>query len=374
MKFICSKTALVNGVRTVNKAVTKRSTMSILECILINTTDGEIHLTGTDTELGIETLVDGQVEDRGIVAIEAGIFTDIVSNLPDDGDVIVESDENFVTHITCNKANFNIVGKSGEEYPYLPELNRNDSVIISQMALRDVIRQTIFSIAEGGDDSTNQQSMRGELMEIFGDSIRLSSLDGHRISIRRIQLKDVYDSKKVIVPGKSLNEISKILTGGADDDVEISFNPNHIMFEFENTKVVSRLIEGSFFDVDKMNIKDHETKFKVNKRAFMECINRANLLVKEGDKKPIILDIRDDRVYMMINSTAGNMKEDIEIEKYGKDLMIAFNPKFVLDALKVIEDDEVELYFVNSKAPCFIKNNSETYIYVVLPINFNSIH
>lgn len=372
MKFICKRTDLANGISIVNKAIPKRSTMSILECILINATDGYIRLTGNDMELGIETTVDAQVEEKGIIALDAGIFLEIVRKLPEE-EVIFESDDRFMTHIISGNSNFNIVGKSGDDYSYLPEIGKSESVIISQLALRDVIRQTIFSIAEGNDDSANQQSMRGELLEIFGDSIRLSSLDGHRISIRRILLKDVYNSQKVIVPGKSLNEISRILTGGAEDDVEISFTPNHIMFEFGETKVVSRLIEGKFFDVDKMNIKDYETKVKVNRQIFMNCIDRALLLVREGDKKPIVLDIRDDQVTMNINSVQGSMKETIAIEKYGKDLMIAFNPKFVLDALKVIEDEEVEIYFVNSKAPCFIKNNSETYVYVVLPINFNSV-
>jgi DNA polymerase-3 subunit beta len=186
-------------------------------------------------------------------------------------------------------------------------------------------------------------------------------------------LRNVYPDKKVIVPGKSLNEISKILSGGAEDDVEISFTPNHILFEFENTKVVSRLIEGKFFDVEKMNIKDYETKVKVNRKNFLDCIDRGTLLVKEGDKKPIILNVADDNVTIMINSFMGSMKEELPIEKTGKDIMIGFNPKFMLDALRAVEDEDVELYFVNSKAPCFIKNNSESYVYVVLPVNFSSV-
>ena len=246
-------------------------------------------------------------------------------------------------------------------------------MILSQMAFRDVIRKTIFSISDTAEDTPAQQTMRGELLEIFGDSIRVSSLDGHRISTCRIQLKDVYDARKVIIPGKSLNEISKILTGGAEDDVELSFTPNHILFEFGDTRVVSRLIEGTFFDVDKMNIKDYETKLKINRRQFMDCIDRATLLVKEGDKKPIIFDIREDSITMMITSILGSMKEDMEVEKTGKELMIAFNPRFVLDVLRVIDDDDVEIYFVNSKAPCYIKNNSESYVYVILPVNFTTV-
>lgn len=372
MKFVCRKSDLLNGVNIVSKAVTNKSTMSILECILINTTRDEISLTGNDTELGIETIIDGEIIERGIVALEAKIFSEIVRKLPDNN-ITIEVDSTYKTLITCEKAKFTIIGKSGEDFTYLPELEKNNSLIMSQMNFRDIIKQTIFSVADTGDDTPGQQTMRGELFEVFGDSMRLSSLDGHRISIRRLQLRDVYDPESVIVPGKSLSEISKIVTGGADDDIEISFSKNHICFEFGKTKVVSRLIEGTFFDLNKLNSSIYETKVTINRKEFVDCIDRACLLVKEGDKKPIILNIQDGTVTMMINSIVGSMKEDLDITKEGKDLMIAFNPKFMLDALRVIEDETIYLYMVNSKAPCFIKNNVESYIYVVLPVNFTTV-
>lgn len=372
MKFVCNKSDLLSGVNIVSKAVSNKTTMSILECIMINTNYGYISLTGNDMELGIETVVEGDIIERGMIALDAKVFSEIVRKLPDNS-ITIEVDENCKTIITCEKARFTIIGKSGEDFSYLPDIDKKDSFFISQMALRDIIKQTIFSIADNVDDTPGQQTMRGELLQIFGDSMRLSSLDGHRISIRRLQLRDVYEPKKVIVPGKSLSEISKIVTGGAEDDVEISFDDNHIVFEFDNTRVVSRLIEGNFFDIDKLNVNDYETKIEVNKKGFIECIDRATLLVKEGDKKPIILNIVDGSMTMMINSITGSMKEDLEIVKTGKDLMIGFNPKFMLDALRAVEDDTIELYMMNSKAPCFIKNNSESYIYVVLPVNFSTV-
>ncbi|MBQ3899978.1 MAG: DNA polymerase III subunit beta, partial [Lachnospiraceae bacterium] len=146
-----------------------------------------------------------------------------------------------------------------------------------------------------------------------------------------------------------------------------------IIFEFGNTKVVSRLIDGEFFDIDKMSYSNYETKVSINRKDLVDCIDRACLLVKEGDKKPIVLNIKDDMVTMSINSIVGSMNEDLDIEKVGKDIMIAFNPKFLLDALRVIEDDTIDLYMVNAKAPCFIKNEEESYIYVVLPVNFTTV-
>ena len=232
------------------------------------------------------------------------------------------------------------------------------------------MRQTIFSIA----DNDNNKLMTGELFEISGNKLKVVSLDGHRISIRNILLKNSYEDKKVVVPGKTLNEISKILPGDADRDVNIFFTPKHIVFEFDNTTVVSRLIEGQYFNIDQMLSSDYETKVRINKKEFLNCIDRATLLVKEGDKKPIIINIEDKSMELKINSIIGSMNEDIDIEKSGKDMMIGFNPKFLIDALRVIDDEEINIYLVNPKAPCFIRDAEEKYIYLILPVNFTTVN
>ena len=367
MKLICSKASLLKGVSIVSKAVPSRTTMPILNCILIDASANEIKLTANDMELGIETVIEGEIVERGIIALDAKFFSEIVRKLPDN-DVVIESDDTFQTTITCEKAKFNIVGKSGEDFSYLPYIEKNESISISQFTLKDVVRQTIFSIA---DNDTNKL-MTGELFEINENRLRVVSLDGHRISIRNIELKESYSPLKVVVPGKTLQEISKILTGEAEDMVDIFFADNHILFEFDETKVVSRLIEGEYFHIDQMLSSDYDTKVKINKREFLSCIDSATLLIREGDKKPIILNIQDGSLQLKINSFVGSMNEEIEIEKEGKDLLIGFNPKFFIDALRVIDDEEVTLYMVNPKAPCFIKDDAGTYVYLILPVNFNA--
>ena len=367
MKLICSKSNLLHGVNIVSKAVPTRTTMAILECILIDASANEIKLTANDMELGIETKIEGEIAERGIIALDAKIFSEIVRKLPD-SDVVIETDSNFKTTITCEKSKFNIVGKSGEDFSYLPYIEKNESISICQFRLKDVVRQTIFSIA---DNDTNKL-MTGELFEINENRLRVVSLDGHRISIRNIELKENYSPLKVVVPGKTLQEISKILTGEAEDMVDIYFADNHILFEFDQTKVVSRLIEGEYFHIDQMLSSDYDTKVKVNKREFLSCIDRATLLIREGDKKPIILNIQDGSLQLKINSFAGSMNEELEIDKEGKDLLIGFNPRFFIDALRAIDDEEVTLYMVNPKAPCFIKDDAGTYVYLILPVNFNA--
>ena len=365
MKILCSKANLLSGVQIVSKAVPSKTTMSILECILIDASKGVISLTGNDMELGIETVVEGEILEKGIIALDAKIFLEIVRKLPDN-DVLIQTDSSYNTIITCEKAKFNISGKSGEDFSYLPLIEKEESIVISQFALKEVVRQTIFSIS----DNDNNRLMTGELFDINGNTLKVVSLDGFRISIRKLELKNSYAPKKVVVPGKTLNEVSKILPGGADSDVNIYLTAKHIVFEFDQTTVVSRLIEGEYFRIDHILSSDYETKVKINKKELVNCIDRATLMVREGDKKPIIMNITDSNMGLKIVSSMGSMNEDIDIEKTGKDIMIGFNPKLLLDALRVIDEEEVDLYMVNPKSPCFIKDAEESYIYMVLPVNF----
>ena len=367
MKLICKKSDLITGINIVMKAVSSKTTMSILECILIDATEGFIKFTANDMELGIETKVTGEIAQAGSIAIDAKIFSEIVRKLPDN-DVVIEVKDENTANITCENAKFNILVKSAEDFSYLPVIEKKDKITISQFSLKEIIRQTIFSIA----DTESNKLMSGELFEIKDSVLRVASLDGHRISTRKVALKDEVRDKKLVVPGKTLNEVSKILSGEAESMVNISYTNNHIVFEFDNTIVVSRLIEGEYFKIDQMISSDYETKVRINKREFLNCIDRATLLVKEGDKKPIIMDIKDEFMELKISSFIGSMNEEIEIEKDGKDMMIGFNPKFFIDALRVIDEEEVTLYMVNPKAPCFIRDDADSYIYLILPVNFNS--
>ena len=329
-------------------------------------TTNQIKFTTNDMELGIETIVEGTIEEKGRVALDAKIFYEIIRRLPDN-DITIKTDEKYTATITCEKAKFNIPGKSGEDFAYLPMIEKDEPLTISQYTLKEMIRQTIFSIAV----NENNKLMTGELFEIKNNCLKVVSLDGHRIAIRKMPLKREYSDRKVVVPGKTLSEVSKILSGEVDDQVSIYFTKNHILFEFDQTMVVSRLIEGEYFRIDQMLSSDYETKLKINKKEFLDCIDRATLLVREVDKKPIIINITDDDMELRIDSAMGSMNEEIDIEKEGKDIMIGFNPKFLIDALRVIDDETVTIYLVNPKAPCFIRDDEENYTYLILPVNIN---
>ena len=369
MKLTFQKTALLNGINIVLKAVPSKTTMPILECILIDASTDEIKLTANDMELGIETKVEGDILEKGKIALDAKLFSEIARKLSDsDSLVTIESDEKFNTVITCENSVFKIQGKDGEEFSYLPYIERNKNITLSQFSLKEVIRQTLFSISV----NDSNKMMTGELFQVTDNELKVVSLDGHRMSIRKVELKDHYENIKVIVPGKTLGEISKILNGDNEKDVRIYFSKNHILFEFDDTVVVSRLIEGEYFRIDQMLSSDYETKVTVNKKEFLDCIDRAIILIRENDKKPIIISITDHSMELKMNSSFGSMNAEVMIHKNGKDIMIGFNPKFLMDALRIIDDEEIDLYMMNPKSPCFIKDADENYIYLILPVNFNA--
>ncbi|NBH71471.1 DNA polymerase III subunit beta [Clostridiaceae bacterium] len=367
MKLAFQKETLVNGINIVSKAIPSKTTMNILECILIDASSNEIRLTGNDMELGIETKVEGSILEKGKLALEAKIFSDIIRKLPDsDADVTIASDERYNTTIECDGAIFRIQGRDPQEFSYLPFIEKNEYICISQFSLKEAVRQTIFSTAP----NDSNKMMGGELVEVKDNVLKVVSLDGHRISIRNILLKHNYENQKIIIPGKTLSEISKILSGDNEKEVQIYFSKNHILFEFEDTKVISRLIEGEYFKIDHMLSNDYKTHIKVNKKIFMDHIDRAMIMIRDNDRKPIILKIEENNVNMKIRSSFGSMNANVAAQKTGDDITIAFNPKFLLDALRVIDDEEADIYMMNPKSPCFIKDDAGNYIYLILPVNF----
>ena len=365
MKISASKSELIKSINIVLRAVPSKTTMNILNCILIDASVDEIRLTANDMELGIETIVQGTILQRGIICLDAKLLSEIVRKLPD-AEVVIETDDNYQTLITSENSVFHIVGKDPSEFPHLPMIEKEDPVVLSQFQLREIIRQTIFSIAL----NDSNRILTGEYLEIRENELRIVGLDGHRIAIRQLTLDKSYHEHKVIIPGKTLSELMKILTGEQDDLVSLYFTRNEILFEMDGTIVISRLIEGNYFRIDQMLSNDYETTVVLKKTDFMNSVDRAMLFTSEAEKRPLVLSVESNNINMKINSQLGSMSDTLEIEKEGKDLKIGFNPKFILDALRVIDDEKITVYFLNAKAPCFIKDEEQSYIYMVLPVNF----
>lgn len=363
MKVICNQSEIMGALNIALRAVSSKTSLPILECFLLEAKGEELVITSNDMELGIETKILCRVDNPGRIAVNARIFSDIIRKLPEEV-VFLETDPNYVMFITCGKAKFKISGVSGEEFPMLPIGSKENAVTISQYTLKDMIAKTIFSISA----NDNTAIMTGENFEIKNGNLRVVAMDGHRIGIRNTELREEYKESNTIIPGKTLLEISKILSGNMDDKVDMYFMDKQVLFEFDRTVVLSRLIEGKYFPINPMLNSAYTTKITVNKKEISDCLDRALLLVKESEKRPVILDIKNGVMSLSINSSLGTMNEELEIIKDGDDLTICFNPKFLVDAFRAIDDETITLYMNGVKNPCFIRDANDSYIYLILPV------
>ncbi len=363
MRFECNRTKMEESINIVLKAIPVRTTMPVLECMVVKAVNGVITLTTNDMNLGIETSFDADVAEDGIVLVNAKMLSDVVRKFDSDEFHFAADDEYRIT-LTSGSSKFHLSGIDSDEFPMLPQMDKNHKITISQMTLRDMINQTIFSISK----NENNKIITGELFEITGDKFMIASLDLHRVSQRIVRLKESYDNTKVVIPGKALTELSKILQGGVDDEMEIYFSENHALFEFDRTILITQLIEGNYYNVDQMMSNEYETKVTINRMEFYNSLDRSTLLNRESENQPIVLHINDQDLNLDMNTKMGSMNDKISITKEGKDLDISFSSKYLMDVLKVLDLEEVTMYLVNSRSPVFIKDD-ETYNYLILPIS-----
>jgi DNA polymerase III, beta subunit len=365
LKF--QKSQLVNALSIVMKAVSTKTSSVILESILISASDNRVVLDATDTELSIQTEVDAVIVKAGGVVLNAKLFSEIVRKFDSTESLIeLDVDSDFKTTIRCEQAVFNIMGIDPVEFIPMPKIDRDAFISLSQFSLKEVIRQTEFSTAI----SDINRMMGGELIDVKNNVTKFVTLDGHRMSIRNIELMGEYEDQKCVVPIKSLQEVMRIIDSDTQKNVNIYFSKDHILFEFDKTLVLSRILDGEFFRIESMLSNDYDTKVNVSRLKLQNAIEQSMILIRENEHKPMILDIENGMLKLSVNSSLGFMDAKVNIEKSGSDLKIAFNPKFLVDALKVIDDDFVNIYFTNAKSPCFIRDDKNTYTYLILPVNF----
>ena len=365
LKF--QKAQLVNALSIVMKAVSTKTSSVILESILISASDNRVVLDATDTELSIQTEVDAVIVKAGGVVLNAKLFSEIVRKFDGTESLIeLDVDNDFKTTIKCEQAVFNIMGIDPVEFIPMPKIDRDAFISLSQFSLKEVIRQTEFSTAI----SDINRMMGGELIDVKNNVAKFVTLDGHRMSIRNIELMGEYEDQKCVVPIKSLQEVMRIIDSDTQKNVNIYFSKDHILFEFDRTLVLSRILDGEFFRIESMLSNDYDTKVNVSRLKLQSAIEQSMILIRENEHKPMILDIENGMLKLSVNSSLGFMDAKVNIEKSGSDLKIAFNPKFLVDALKVIDDDFVNIYFTNAKSPCFIRDDKNTYTYLILPVNF----
>ncbi len=362
MIFICEKHKLQEGISIVQKAITGKSTMSVLEGIYIEANKEGLTLIGSDMDVSIETRVKADVIKEGKIVIDAKIFGEIIRKLPN-SDVKIETMENDTIQITCEKSVFNVVYMNPDEFPELPSLNENMKVEVPQNILKNMIKCTSFAIAQ---DET-RPILQGILFEVKNKHLNLVALDGYRLAIKSEYLDSDFDIE-IVIPGKTLNEVSKILED-VNDLVQITFTKNHVLFNLNKTRIISRLLEGKFVNYKSLLPQEHKLLVTVNKQELQNGIERASLMAKDGNNNLIKLEVQDEALVITSNSQLGKVREEVLINLQGEKIQIAFNSRYLIDVLKNFEEDEVVMEMTSSVSPCIIKaKDMDNYKYLVLPV------
>ncbi|ABR32192.1 MULTISPECIES: DNA polymerase III subunit beta [Clostridium] len=362
MIFTCEKQKILEGISIVQKAITGKSTMPILEGIYINANNSTITLIGSDMDVSIQTLVDATIMEEGSIVIDAKIFGEIIRKLPN-STIRIETMENQLIKITCEKSIFDVVYMNTNEFPELPEINENLKISVNQNILKNMIKGTSFAIAQ---DET-RPILQGILFEVRNKNLNLVALDGYRLAIKS-EFLDTDIDIEVVIPGKTLNEVSKILED-IDEIVDITFTNNHILFNLKRTKIISRLLEGKFINYKSLLPQEHKLFVNVNRQELQNAIERASLMAKDGNTNLIKLDLHQDNLVITSNSQLGKVRDEISIKLQGDEIEIAFNSKYLLDVLKNMEDNEVVMKMTSGISPCVIEeHNNENAKYLVLPV------
>ena len=362
MNIICSKQKLQEGISIVTKAITGKTTMPVLEGIYIQANKEGLTLIGSDMDVSIETKVEADVIKEGSIVIDSKIFSEIIRKLPN-SDVKIEISENDLIQITCEKSVFNLVFMNPSDYPSLPSINEDLSVEVPQNLLKNMIKGTSFAIAQ--DEA--RPILQGILFEVKNRELNLVALDGYRLAVRS-ELLDVDDNIEVVIPGKTLNEVSKILEDN-DDIVKITFTNNHILFNVNNTKIISRLLDGKFVNYVSLLPQEYKLLVNVKKQDLQQGIERASLMAKDGNSNLIRLDVQEDTLVITSNSQLGKVREEVNINLQGDGVQIAFNSRYLLDVLKNMEEEDVVVEMTSSVSPCVIRGKySNNAKYLVLPV------
>ncbi|MCH5191999.1 MAG: DNA polymerase III subunit beta [Oscillospiraceae bacterium] len=373
MKFICSSQTLSEACMNVQRATSsKSSNLPTIEGILIKAANDKVMLTGYDLEVGIITSVEARVEQAGSIILNAKILCDILRNAPDSL-VSIECDERLICKIKSGDSEFSIIGLSEADYPELPSVSGGFPIVVGGEILKDMIKKTIFAAAEN-DSKLIHTGIR---FEITDGNIRLVSVDGYKLAIRNEKIDYHGDEKNFVVPKKTLNEVIKLINDSSET-VSMVVAQRHILFECGTYVIISRLLEGEFLSYKSAIPNTAKTEVKVNTRSIINSIERASLIITERIKSYIRCIFDEGSIRISSTTALGSANDRIIAETQGERVEIGFNNKYLLDALRVCDTDEIILRLNGPTSPIImVPNDSESLIYessflfMVLPVRMN---
>ena len=367
MRFSCERAALHTAAVTAAKDASARSPIPALEGILVEAIGGKLKLTGYDLKKGIYTTAEAEVREEGSVVLNARIFGNIVSSLPE-GTVTVEC-EGVNTTIRCGQAEFNIIGSDPADYPELPEVDGEAGVSLPQNLLSKMIRQTIFAVS----DNEARPVYTGELFEIGGGKLTLVAVDGYRLALRTEPVEGVGEDCSFIVPGGALSDLEK-LCGDTDEAVRIDLGSKHISFSIGETVLVSRRLEGEFLNYKKTVPAAFNVNVTADRATLQRTLERVSLIIDDKLKNPLRCVFGENEIHIVCATALGKAEDVCPVEGAGGGIEIGFNNRYLLDALRACPAEEVKVCLNTGSSPCVIVpvEESEEFLYMILPVRLKA--
>jgi DNA polymerase III subunit beta len=375
MRFIIQRDRLVQSVQDVMKAVTSRTTIPILTGIKMVVTEDGVTLTGSDSDISIESFIPKEeegdelveIKQTGSIVLQAKFFSEIVKKLPTDS-VEIDVQNHFQTVIRSGKSEFNLNGLDAEEYPHLPQIEEQNAFKIRTDLLKVLIRQTVFAVST----SETRPVLTGVNWKVENGELICIATDSHRLALRKARIDIENDvNYNVVIPGKSLNELSKILDD-TNDLVDIVITENQVLFKAKHLLFFSRLLEGNYPDTTRLIPSESKTEVTVNTKEFLQSIDRASLLAREGRNNVVKFSTIEERVIEVSSNTPeiGKVVEELQAQSItGEELKISFSAKYVMDALKALEGQEIKISFTGAMRPFIIQPlNDDSILQLILPV------
>ncbi|MDO5037528.1 MAG: DNA polymerase III subunit beta [Tissierellia bacterium] len=361
MKFQIDKQTLSAQISTVQRAISNRTNMEILEGLHISAKDNQLILKATDTEISIQSVVSAMVAEEGSLVINASLLGDIVRKLPN-AMVHFEVKNNKV-HIQCQQSDFMIMGQNSEDFPDLPQVEEDQKMSLSSQSFLEALKQTHFAVST--DDL--RMTLTGVLMDIKKDQVHFVALDGYRMAICQVKENFAFE-KEIILPSRAVSELIKLLPD-EEEVLPIAITSNHLMIKIGETSFYTKLLSGQYFKYQGLLRSDHELSVQIGAKALLGALERASLMTDKGKSGLIKMDIQENEMVIESNSEIGNVHEVIPCKLQGHPLRIAFNARYLIEGIRVIDEEEIELYFKDPVNPCIIQaKEDKDYLYLVLPV------
>lgn len=347
LKAVCARKDLYEAVQTVAHAVSGRTSLPILGHVLIQAEEGAMRLTATDLELGISlTIPAARVEEPGGLTAPAKMLTELLSTLPE-SDVAISVDRSHAVRLYCDRSDYKILGLPADEYPKLPEVKDSNSFAIPQKLLRDMIRKTLFAVSP--DEA--RAILTGILLAFEGETLKLVATDTHRLAVASATIKDGRGAQNAIVPARAMSELQRILTD-ADGDVTVRLSDNQVLFVTpQGIQVVSRLIEGQFPNYERVIPTQHDKKLTLQTQSMLRAVRRASIVARNNANRVVLKTLDDKLVLRAESNLDGSAYEELEVAREGDDIEIAFNSKYMLDVLGVMDEEGFQLEISESLKP-----------------------